>query len=771
MQPRPSSESTDRPPESPPPAGDCSYTTVVYSWNGQDPRSPATGLPRALVALVAFIASSFTLGGCGLLLDADPPAGRDSSTPAACRSNAQCGPCAICDNGLCLPAAGLPCVAPGRCAAGTYSCVEGRVRCSANEVAPAGTVCRRGDGECDPEEVCDGLTLGCAPDVHAPPDAPCDVGEGSCNGDGLCVYAECREGAPCDDVGPCEVGRLSCDGPVPVCVAMGFQPADHVCQPALGVCDTEELCPGDGPECPADAMAAVGTVCRPGDEASCDATETCDGFSERCPRDAPASASTPCGDDLWCDGEGTCGACPAGGACVVPGTCEAGTWACPAAGPECVGTGMAAPEMTPCGAAPTGGCDAADLCSGMSLRCDDAFLPMGTTCRASGGFCDVAETCSGSSPTCPGNAFASSGLVCRPTAGGCDAPEYCTGSGAACPMADAFVPGGTVCRASGGACDPAGLCAGSAPTCPSRTGSTAVCRSAAGPCDAPETCTLSSDECPADSNVAAGTLCPGGVCTADGACIPEGCVAGDPCMVGPCQAGEWECTSGASVCRPVGDALTGICRPAAGPCDVPESCNGSSAACPPDSFHGPSFVCRSAVGLCDQTEMCTGTSAACPLDQLEPAGGLCRPPAGLCDIPDTCDGSAPECPDAREPMGFACRPADDVCDVRELCSGTNTNCPPDAFRPGTAYCTTPGTICAPGKLCTGADPACPAPAPPVGADGALCSPCGSTCMAGECRPEMGPGGACMVAGDMCCPHSPDGTGGGCMSFCTVGAGI
>jgi hypothetical protein len=35
---------------------------------------------------------------------------------------------------------------------------------------------------------------------------------------------------------------------------------------------------------------------------------------------------------------------------------------------------------------------------------------------------------------------------------------------------------------------------------------------------------------------------------------------------------------------------------------------------------------------------------ACPTDRLEPAGEVCRPAAGPCDLAESCTGSAGACP-------------------------------------------------------------------------------------------------------------------------------
>jgi hypothetical protein len=53
------------------------------------------------------------------------------------------------------------------------------------------------------------------------------------------------------------------------------------------------------------------------------------------------------------------------------------------------------------------------------------------------------------------------------------------------------------------------------------------------------------------------------------------------------------------------------CRPAAGPCDVAETCN-QAGICPADAFASAAVVCRPAVDACDLDDLCSGNAAACP---------------------------------------------------------------------------------------------------------------------------------------------------------------
>jgi hypothetical protein len=107
-----------------------------------------------------------------------------------------------------------------------------------------------------------------------------------------------------------------------------------------------------------------------------------------------------------------------------------------------------------------------------------------------------------------------------------------------------------------------------------------------------------------------------------------------------------------------------VCRPAAGVCDIQETCTGSAGACPADGFHAAGFTCRAAAGVCDVAESCTGTSANCPADGFLNGSTVCRSSAGGCDVAETCPGNSASCPaDTKRPSGFVCRAAAGACDV------------------------------------------------------------------------------------------------------------
>src|SRR5579884_1837130 len=309
------------------------------------------------------------------------------------------------------------------------------------------------------------------------------------------------------------------------------------------------------------------------------------------------------------------------------------------------------------------------------------------------GTLDPGEQCDlGSANGAPGSCcsasctFVSAGTVCRPAAGACDLAEVCSGTSSQCP-ADAFAPPGTVCHA------------------------------ATGPCDTTQTCTGTSPLCPPDTVEPAGYPCPDD---------------GNPCTLDECDGTTVICQ------HPPGNAGA-VCRQAAGPCDLPSLCTGTSATCPPDVLVPAGTVCRPAVDVCDVAEDCTGTSALCPPDSYAPGGTVCRPPAGPCDVAEICSGTSVSCPpDSVRAAGAVCRPAAGPCDVPETCDGVDVTCPPDGFVPAGVVCRPAAGACDLLESCTGTSAACPPDAR---------EPAGTVC-----RPAAGP---CDL------PETCDGTSVGC----------
>ncbi len=187
------------------------------------------------------------------------------------------------------------------------------------------------------------------------------------------------------------------------------------------------------------------------------------------------------------------------------------------------------------------------------------------------------------------------------------------------------------------------------------------------------------------------------------------------------------------------------CRPVAGDCDVAESCDGASGACPADAFEPSTTTCRPSLGGCDPGEQCPGTGPDWPADAIAPAGTTCRPAAGECDVAETCDGVTPGCPaDAFQPVATPCTDDGNPCTLDE-CNGAGA-C---GHAPNLAPCDD-------GIFCNGAD----------------------TCSGGSCSmhagdPCPGPDGdgdcseTCDEAASACTAPDPDGAACDDGLFCTV----
>jgi hypothetical protein len=283
---------------------------------------------------------------------------------------------------------------------------------------PNGTVCRAQNGDCDVQEVCDGINAACPVDGFRPNGFVCRAVNGAC------------------DV------QETCNGSSGACPPDGFRPNGFVCRGSAGPCDVEETCNGFTNACPPDAKQPNGLICR-AEAGLCDVAETCNGVSDACPADLFRPAGFTCRGAV--------------SVCDAPETCSGGNALCPA--------DLFAPAGTVCRGL-AGPCDAVETCTGSSNACPpDAVAPNSTVCRASAGACDPAEVCNGVLTTCPPDARSPNGSICRPSVGPCDATEVCNGSDAVCP-ADAPAAAGTVCRASTQPCDLQETCNGVAFTCP-----------------------------------------------------------------------------------------------------------------------------------------------------------------------------------------------------------------------------------------------------------------------------------------------------------------
>src|SRR5881396_3495704 len=405
------------------------------------------------------------------------------------------------------------------------------------------------------------------------------------------------------------------------------------------------------------------TVCRAAAN-ECDVADSCTGSSATCPADTVKAAGTACTDD--------------GNPCTTD-VCD-GTAGAPACTHPAGNAGAA------CRAA-AGECDVAETCDGSSTACPtDFFKASGTTCTDDGNPCTT-DVCNGTSATCTHPA-GNPGAVCRAAAGECDVAESCTGTSTTCP-ADAKQPAGTGCTADTNPCT-LDRCDGSTNTCTHPAGNAGtVCRAAVNECDLAESCTGTSTTCPTNVVKAAGTACTddGNVCTTD---TCNGTVSNPLCT------------------HPAGNTGT-VCRAAAGPCDVAETCTGTSTTCPADALRSSSTVCLAAVDLCDAAENCTGTSATCPADAIKTAGTVCRAAAGECDLAETCSGTSTACPaDVKKSAGTACTSDSNAC-TTDVCSGAGATCTHPAGNPG-AVCRAAAGECDVAETCTGTSTTCPADA-------------------------------------------------------------
>ncbi len=136
-----------------------------------------------------------------------------------------------------------------------------------------------------------------------------DAGETCDDGnrvDGDCCSSECTR----DVAGTLCMGDGH-DCTADVCDAGGacthaLRSAGTVCRFALDpICDLDELCDGTSLDCPADAIAPPGTVCRPARH-PCDAAEVCDPVFAVCPSEPPPADAD--GDHVADE----CDVCPTG---------------------------------------------------------------------------------------------------------------------------------------------------------------------------------------------------------------------------------------------------------------------------------------------------------------------------------------------------------------------------------------------------------------------------------------------------------------------------
>ena len=289
-----------------------------------------------------------------------------------------------------------------------------------------------------------------------------------------------------------------------------------------------------------------------------------------------------------------------------------------------------------------------------------------------------------------------------------------------------------------------------------------ICQEALHACEVPAQCDGRTTVCPSlpmngGSAVlkSKGTLCrapaPGDTCDA-----PEYCDG----MTGTCPVNQF-----------YDSAHT--CRPAAGPCDKAEQCDGH-ATCPRDVFAGvgDNITCYEAQGVCDHDVKCPGGTPACPAGHFYDGTHICRaggklPEGGddACDPPEACPGNSIDCPaEIVVPSHTTCRAKipSDACDVDETCGGA-TQCPPDGFAGTDTRCARgDASTCTGDTYCPGNSRECPSTPPPAQFN-LVCNQaaldtygCGAT------------GGRCDGANLGCPSVSPGSPGEGCVNGCAIG---
>ncbi len=294
-------------------------------------------------------------------------------------------------------------------------------------------------------------------------------------------------------------------------------------------------------------------------------------------------------------------------------------------------------------------CGDGHLHSGVE-QCDDGNLAGDDGCESDCRFgCQTPADCDDDDP-CTADLCDSvgTGMACRHTISAglpCDDGDPCTDSTT---------------------CDAAGVCTGGTNTCD---------------------CTTTPECAPyEDGNPCNGTLiCESNHCVVD----PETIVTCDASGDGLCGANT--CIAATGVCTMLYLPNGTECRAAAGPCDVAETCSGSSAACPRDDYRTIFTICRPAVtGGCDVAETCSGTAVDCPADAYLPAGTVCRPAAtGGCDVAELCSGTSTTCPtNVYASPTVTCRASSGHCDPPEQCTGSHPTCPVDVHLADGAYCRT-----------------------------------------------------------------------------------
>src|SRR2546430_1847098 len=170
--------------------------------------------------------------------------------------------------------------------------------------------------------------------------------------------------------------------------------------------------------------------------------------------------------------------------------------------------------------------------------------------------------------------------------------------------------------------------------------------------------------------VESGEQCDLGAANGNGSCCKMNCTFananaactddGNPCTLDQCNGTN-------DACQPPTGNAGATCRAVAGPCDVAETCTGTSTTCPVNGFLSASTMCRAATSECDVAETCTGTSATCPTDLFKSSTTPCTDDGNPCTA-DVCSGTSATCTHPAGNAGAPCLDDGDPC-TTDTCDG------------------------------------------------------------------------------------------------------
>jgi Tol biopolymer transport system component len=115
--------------------------------------------------------------------------------------------------------------------------------------------------------------------------------------------------------------------------------------------------------------------------------------------------------------------------------------------------------------------------------------------------------------------------------------------------------------------------------------------------------------------------------------------SGEQCDVGGESGTSGTCCTAGCTLRGAGEQ----CRAVAGPCDVAETCSGTSPACPDNRLVAAGTACTDG-NLCTQADtcqagVCVGNPSTCTASDQCHTAGTCNPLTGLCSDPAVPDGT------------------------------------------------------------------------------------------------------------------------------------